>query len=251
MTDANASNDKERKTASGRYLTSKIARLPNDTREELNRRLLDNEPAAAILSWLNDLLPVKAILAAQFAGAPITRQNLAAWRRTGYPLWFQQEQFPIRFYRLGQAAGKVASAGRDTIARGSATILSGQLFELIQTTSAEKPSTDDIAKTVTAVKPLLYAEQIATRLQIAHERLRQRDLQLLLQRDKHQRDVVAIGLRLLGDQRAKEIEASDCNNAEKIELLGIHTFGDLWEPRPIPAPQPVAPARDQPAPPPS
>lgn len=35
--------------------TGKIARLPVAIREEVNRRLLDGEPASKILPWLNGL----------------------------------------------------------------------------------------------------------------------------------------------------------------------------------------------------
>jgi hypothetical protein len=111
---------------------------------------------------------------------------------------------------------------------------------------SEKHNFDDFIKIISTLKPLLNVEQNSDRLKMANERIRQRERQRLLMRDKHQRDVVAIGLRLLGDQRAKEIEAADINYAEQIELLGLHIFGDLWEPRPVtpyeeetPEPQPT------------
>jgi hypothetical protein len=49
----------------------------------------------------------------------------------------------------------------------------------------------------------------------------------------HQRDTVATLLKYLADARAKEIEASDCDYAEKIELLGQYIYDDIWEPRPF------------------
>ncbi len=55
-------------------------------------------------------------------------------------------------------------------------------------------------------------------------------------RDKHQRDTVAILLEHLADARAKEIEACDCDYADKIELLGQYIYGDIWEPRQLPPP---------------
>ncbi len=53
-------------------------------------------------------------------------------------------------------------------------------------------------------------------------------------RDKHQRDVIAIGLRLLGDARAKEIEAAPVDNREKIELLGQVHLPRFLETSPYP-----------------
>jgi hypothetical protein len=91
-----------------------------------------------------------------------------------------------------------------------------------------------ILKLANASAKLCQREQDAARLKIAHERLRQHERHLLLMRDKHQRDTVAILLEYLADARAKEIEASDCDYEEKIELLGHYMYADLWEPRYFP-----------------
>ncbi|MGA3267891.1 MAG: hypothetical protein ABSE16_13835 [Verrucomicrobiota bacterium] len=55
----------------------KIARLPGVIRDELNRRLQDGEPGKNLVQWLNGLPKVKKLLADQFAGRPIARQNLS------------------------------------------------------------------------------------------------------------------------------------------------------------------------------
>jgi hypothetical protein len=221
---------------SHRYVTGKIGRLPNDIRDQLNRRLLDGQSASDILPWLNELPPVTRILKAKFRGDPIKRQNLDTWRRTGYQLWLQQEQSFLQIHRIARDAKSVSRAGCRALARGTAAIVSSRLYQLVQSAASEKYTLDDYKKIVTTVKPVLAAEQNRTRLKHEYERIRQRERRLILIRDKQQRDVVAIGFRLLGDQRARQIEASDYDNAEKIELLGLHIFGDLWEPRPIPVP---------------
>jgi hypothetical protein len=66
---------------------SKIARLPHALREQLNRRLHDGVPGSALLKWLNALPEVQAILALDFAGKSITKQNLSDWRQTGFRDW--------------------------------------------------------------------------------------------------------------------------------------------------------------------
>jgi hypothetical protein len=53
----------------------KIARLPKPLHEQLNRRLENNEPASETLPWLNGLVRVKKILAAQFDGVPISENH--------------------------------------------------------------------------------------------------------------------------------------------------------------------------------
>ena len=54
----------------------KIARLPLALRTELNQRLDNNEDGANLLNWLNALPGVPAMLARDFAGEPISKQNL-------------------------------------------------------------------------------------------------------------------------------------------------------------------------------
>ena len=70
-----------------RTRTGKIARLPSKLREEINQRLLENEPASTILSWLNELPEVKRSLAMhprpKVHGndiTPIDDMNLTLWR---------------------------------------------------------------------------------------------------------------------------------------------------------------------------
>lgn len=76
-------------------LVGKIARLPVAIREELNDRLLDNQPSTIILPWLNAFPSVQKILADQFGGKPVTAQNLTNWRYSGFQRWLKaQGPFP-------------------------------------------------------------------------------------------------------------------------------------------------------------
>lgn len=72
--------------------TGKIARLPHAIREELNRRLRDGEPGKTLVRWLNALPEIHTILQADFAGQPVTPQNLSEWKRGGYKDWFLQQE---------------------------------------------------------------------------------------------------------------------------------------------------------------
>lgn len=72
--------------------TGKIARLPRTIRLELNHRLADGEPQKKLVTWLNSLPEVQAILAEHFEAKPIRPQNLSEWKQGGYQDWlFQQE----------------------------------------------------------------------------------------------------------------------------------------------------------------
>ncbi len=71
----------------------KIARLPREIRQALNERLLDGEPQSTVLTWLNTHPEVRSRLATDFAGRPITKQNLSEWHAGGYSHWFAHRQF--------------------------------------------------------------------------------------------------------------------------------------------------------------
>jgi hypothetical protein len=53
----------------GRY--GKIARLPRDLRDQINRRLDDGEPGVQLVHWLNELPEVQAVLSRNFDGRKI------------------------------------------------------------------------------------------------------------------------------------------------------------------------------------
>jgi hypothetical protein len=69
----------------------RIARLPHEVREELNRRLRGGEKARRLVPWLNSLPAVQAVLKAEFAGRGIREQNISEWRKGGYRDWLAQQ----------------------------------------------------------------------------------------------------------------------------------------------------------------
>jgi len=93
---------------SHRTRIGKIARLPNEVREELNRRLQDGEPGEKLLKWLNALPNVRKILDAQFGGRPISKQNLSEWKLGGYRDWERAEEDRLCVDRLTERAAQVA-----------------------------------------------------------------------------------------------------------------------------------------------
>ena len=92
----------------------KIARLPFDIREQLNRRLRDGQTGPDILQWVNELLPCRQMLAQKFGGRPIDEGNLYEWRHGGYEEWLWHED---RRDRLGAMFEHVAKL--DAIGDGS------------------------------------------------------------------------------------------------------------------------------------
>ena len=94
----------------------KIARLPREIRQALNERLLDGEPQSAVLTWLNALPEVRSRLATDFAGRPITKQNLSEWYAGGYAHWFAQRQLLDGTQQLVENAAEVPPDLADQLA---------------------------------------------------------------------------------------------------------------------------------------
>jgi hypothetical protein len=224
-------------------LTGKIARLPGDLREQINQRLFDGQGDPEILPWLNELPVVKEILATRFDGQPITKQNMTNWRQRGYQRWLHRKEKVASTEDLSQYAADLTRAGAGRLAPAAAAIASGKLIEFLDTADPAQTDPNNLVKCAAAASVLLRMEQNHDRIKIARERLSQHYIALRLKRDKQQRTDAAVALRVLGDARAKAIEAAPWSHAEKIEGVGIHLFGPLWEPRPVPAPQNPSPAQ--------
>jgi hypothetical protein len=214
----------------------KIARLPGELREQLNQRIFDGQIGSEILAWLNELPVVKEILAAQFHGKPIQSQNFSNWRADGYQRWLRQKQNVGSIKDLRQFVADITQAGVDGLTPATAALASAKMLQFLETLDPATTTPGDLAKCAAAIAIIREKEQNDARIKIAQHRLRQRDMALFLKKDKQQRDAVAIAIRVLNDARSKAMEAAPWSNAEKIEALGIHLFGHLWEPRPIATP---------------
>ena len=65
----------------------KIARLPREIRDELNGRMAASACGGGLLRWLNDLPVVREVLAREFGGSAVSKQNLYEWRIGGFAEW--------------------------------------------------------------------------------------------------------------------------------------------------------------------
>jgi hypothetical protein len=222
-------------------LQGKIARFPSDIREELNQRLDNGQRGPEILPWLNELPAVKQVLAAHFNGAPVNAENLSNWRHGGHQRWLRQRRGFNDLKEYQEYALQINKTDNGNLAPAAAAAASHKILEFLNETEPGQITPDELVKCAAVAAHLAKTEQNNTRIKIANERLRQHEMLILLKRDQNQRDAVAIAMRALSDDRAKRIEASSLSNHEKIELLGIHLFDDLWEPRPIPTPEDYAP----------
>lgn len=104
----------------------KIARLPRDIREELNRRLQDGEPGGPLLAWLNALPAVQAVLAREFGGCAISKQNLCEWRGGGFVEWQARQETLDQARELAAEAGEIESATGGRLTDHLATVLAAR-----------------------------------------------------------------------------------------------------------------------------
>jgi hypothetical protein len=109
----------------------KIARLPIALRTELNQRLANNEDGAKLLNWLNAIPGVPAMLATDFAGEPITKQNLYEWRQGGFLEWETQQEMFDEARVLATNAGPVSATTNHDLAEQLAAVIAGKFASLL------------------------------------------------------------------------------------------------------------------------
>jgi len=86
----------------------KIARLPLPLRTQINLRLAAQPDGAELLAWLNAIPGLPDLLAAEFAGEPVSQQNLDEWRQGGFREWYAQREMFDEARELAADAGPVA-----------------------------------------------------------------------------------------------------------------------------------------------
>ncbi len=85
----------------------KIARLPRSVRHELNERLERSEQSPQLLDWLNALPEARKIVQNDFAGVPISKQNLSEWRQGGFEEWLARRNLCEDARDLTELAGEM------------------------------------------------------------------------------------------------------------------------------------------------
>ena len=214
----------------------KIAALPLAVREELNRRLDDGQSRKQILPWLNALPEVIKRVAEDFEGIRISDANLTAWRQTGYETWVKRRDRVAQTRDLAAAAAQFTRAAGASISQGAQAIASGQILELLEMVQeatdreGKRLPTEELVAIVGALANLRTSEQNDVRLKQNDKRLAQKDEEIALDRQRLQYAEATRALKILKDDRARQIEAGEGDNSAKIEALGQLMFGDTWQP---------------------
>ena len=111
----------------------KIARLPKEIREQLNRRLENGWRGARLVNWLNELPQVKESLREEFHGRAINEQNLSQWREGGYADWLRHQgtQDQIRWV-VERSEDVGAAEGKEHLCERLARVAVAELAERMQ-----------------------------------------------------------------------------------------------------------------------
>lgn len=111
--------------------TGKIARLPRDIRNQLNRRLQDGEPGNRLVEWLNSLPEVRQVLAEDFGGREINEQNFSDWKAGGHQDWLARQETLACARELAGDADELAEAADGSLANHLAVVLSARYAKLV------------------------------------------------------------------------------------------------------------------------
>jgi hypothetical protein len=216
----------------------KIARLSFARREQLNQRLLDNQPGKTILDWLN-ALPELLALCEESSQEPVSMANLSNWRAGGYTDWLRRRERVQQTRSLCKWSAQFSSLGGRKVTDGISVLMAEQLFEVMEGLTRAKQEINELedetersSKSLSVSKAIAeVARALATIRSGDHERARlaQKDELIAMERERFQR-LVCVRL-LVAAQSAKihTIAMSDAEYEAKLEAVRRVAFADVDE----------------------
>src|SRR5215469_8651937 len=158
----------------GRY--GKIANLPRNLRDQLNRRLDNGEPGVRLIEWLNELPEVQAVLARNFDGRKINEQNLTEWKAGGYRDWQARQEMLEQAREMAADASELTQATSGKLTDHLAAILAARYAAAIANWNGE--ASDEFRSKLRALRELCQdivnlrrGDHSGARLLIEQERL--------------------------------------------------------------------------------
>jgi len=171
---ASAPAERPRPAAAIRTRNGKIARLPQAIREQLNRRLEDNEQGRQVVGWLNSLPETQAVCQSDFSGRAVSEQNLSEWKQGGYRDWQkQQERRELVRQWAGDAKDLEGAAGAVAFSSRLSLILLAELAQAVRDMLAETTDAgtrlERLQEVARRFAQLRREESNAGRVQLARE----------------------------------------------------------------------------------
>ena len=196
--------------------TGKIARLPREIRDELNRRLDEGKAGKKIVVWLNGLPEVEAIIATEFNGKPIREQNVSEWKKGGYLDHVTQQETLQIAKCLAEDAAQWSDEGQCAVADTIAFFLLGRYAlatrQLRETKGREawhmlRQMCDDVIE-------LQKGQHSAERLRIDRERLQ-------LEKEKSEKRINEKVAEIVKQHGASEGLSQEERNSRMREIFGL------------------------------
>ena len=161
--------------AATRTRNGKIARLPKAIREQLNRRLDDNEQGKLLVEWINSLPEAQAVFKSEFNGCPLNEQNLSAWKQGGFRAWQKQQERLELVQQWTEDAKELAdAAGTAKFSSGLSMILLTELAQALRDALEECPDKatrlERLNQVTQRFAQLRREETNTARVQMARER---------------------------------------------------------------------------------
>jgi hypothetical protein len=201
----------------------KIARLPRDIREQLNRRLHDGEPGTQLVVWLNALPDAQTILAREFSGRAISQQNLSEWKQGGYRDWLAHHDTLARARELAAGAKELADATDGALADHMAIFLTARYVAALAECQGE--ATEESRRQLRSLHGLCQdivelrrGDHSAARLKIEQERLAR-------ERQQTEDELVEHFKRWAGNPKVRDWICSASLNPEERDLRLREVFG--------------------------
>lgn len=208
--------------------TGKIARLPSEIREELNHRLQDNEPGGQLLAWLNALPAVQTVLARDFGGSPITKQNLYEWRIGGFAAWQARQETLAQARELMGEAVELAAATEGKLTDHLATVLAARYASALAGWNGEV--TEDLRRKLRALRGLCQDIVELRRGDHSGARLKMEQERLEREREKSEEEVIAHFQRWIKNSAVRDLIRSVELSDEEKQVRMREIFGLLPKP---------------------
>src|ERR1700728_3185902 len=220
--------------------TGKIVRLPREIRDQLNQRLNDGQPGRRLVTWLNSLPEVQQVLAADFAGRPLTEQNLSEWKAGGYLDWQARLETLDQSRELAADSRELAAATDGKMNDHLTTMLSARYAVALaewdkQTTGTFQDKLRTLHSLCQDIVKLRRSDHHATRL--SFEVKRQKD-----EEEKTDMEILARFKEWASVEEVRDWISQDweCPDERERQLMKYYGYGEPTDASPAP------PAEDSP-----